>query len=242
MLTLELYRSKLPEPEGRWFVVLSRNKKGAVHTQKDVTDLFEQRFQEELNDRLTASEQIWQERLERETARGRNLQDRLAQVLADKEAQSLATGRLLQEKDKNWQQKVHEEGLRVSESWEKRHSEQVEIISKLQAEVREKVSKIKKLNDLVLDERTKHLSFRNKVDQTLVNGQWGDEQMLHEGRRQWKLENGYVLPEYLPWYRRLFRKPDQDLLLYSKTTDEHKDLCRFTYGSVLRGLQHRLGL
>lgn len=242
MLTLEIYRSRLPEPEGRWYAVLARNKKGAVHTQLEITDLLEGRFQSEIDQKVQEIEFVWKERLEREKARAENLHERLQQVLADTHDEAVASERLLQEKEREWQQSSDARAKEVSVQCSKAIQEKMEIIVRLQEEVRQKVSQNRALMRAAEKDTSDFLAYRDKVNQELSNGRWGDEEILHEARRFWKLDSGQVPYEMLPWYLKWFRKPDQDLLLYEHTTDEHKDLCRAVYKKVLELLRKRLGV
>lgn len=239
-IVLDIYRSKLPEPEGRWWAILSRNKHGAVHLQRDVTDLFEGRFQSEIDQKIQEIEFVWKERLEFEKARAETLHNRLQQVLADTHAEAVASARFLQEKEREWQQSSDARAKEVSSQCSKVVQEKMEMITRLQEEVRQKVSQNRALMQAAEKDTADFLAYREKVNQELSNGRWGDEEVIHEARRVWKLGSGLVPYEMLPWYCRWFRKPDQDFMPYEETTSQHKNLCRECYINVLLFLRERL--
>jgi hypothetical protein len=232
-IVLEIYRARLPEPEGRWYAVLSRNKKGAVHLQRDITDLLEERFQTELAQALKNHEMVWNERLEREKKAVDNLQIRYNRVVADKDAEASASARLIQEKEQEWQRKTEETIKRAREENARLIDNHLKTIHALQEEVRSKVSDVRKLSMTLHDERA-------RVNKLLEITSDRDAEQVHLGRQEMKLKQGHLLHSELPWWKRWFRRPDPDLLPFNETSYENIMICRWIYSRILVDLRSRL--
>lgn len=129
-MPLDVYRSRLPEPDGRWYVVIARHKTGTVRHQADVTDLFERRYQ----DAVSTFQADLEARAGAERQRADDLQRRLDETTAALEEVALACQTAHAEKQSAvvafeehlCQQETHWGALmesRIAEALEKRQAE-----------------------------------------------------------------------------------------------------------------------
>ena len=237
-LTLELYRSKLPEPEGKWYVVLARNKKGAVHTQRDVTDLFEQRFRDELQAKIQDHDLRWSQKVAELLQDNANLGNRLRRAETDLNAKQQAHNAQIDELEEVYETSRAQQRSKFENDLQQEANKWSVMVEDLRTQIRDMILAHKREIDIQKRSQEECLQI---VQQAFDIATEDGAQVVHRAWSEERMRQGYHRRSMKPWWHVWCFRCHKCLVPYSQLDEQRKEIDRHVFRCVRGEIKRLLG-